>query len=127
MVGKGEKKKTLVPTMFSAFSKKETITLFKFILLYANANNIISSKISLILYQTIQRVTPFPNKPWFFTCLQDKSCENTMGKGEIACNEQFLLFPQCFLPVLRTLSSFIRFEIVVCKLFQSKICHLGKG
>ena len=25
--------------------------------------------------------------------------ENTVGKGEIACNEQFLLFPQCFLPV----------------------------
>ena len=23
--------------------------------------------------------------------------ENIAGKGEIACNEQFLLFPQCFL------------------------------
>ena len=23
--------------------------------------------------------------------------ENTVGKGEIACYEQFLLFPQCFL------------------------------
>ena len=23
--------------------------------------------------------------------------ENIKGKGEIACNEQFLLFPQCFL------------------------------
>ena len=23
--------------------------------------------------------------------------ENIVGKGEIACNEQFLLFPQCFL------------------------------
>ena len=22
--------------------------------------------------------------------------ENIVGKGEIACNEQFLLFPQCF-------------------------------
>ena len=28
-----------------------------------------------------------------------KHCENTVGKGEIARNEQFLLFPQCFLPV----------------------------
>ena len=35
----------------------------------------------------------FPNKPLFFTCLQYKSFENTVGKGEIACNEQFLLFP----------------------------------
>ena len=25
-----------------------------------------------------------------------QSVENTAGKGEIACNEQFLLFPQCF-------------------------------
>ena len=32
-----------------------------------------------------------------FTCLQYKSFENTVGKGEIARNEQFLLFPQCFL------------------------------
>ena len=24
--------------------------------------------------------------------------ENTVGKGEIARNEQFLLFPLCFLP-----------------------------
>ena len=34
-----------------------------------------------------------------FTCLQYKSFENTVGKEEIACNEQFLLFSQCFLPV----------------------------
>ena len=25
-----------------------------------------------------------------------KQVENTAGKGEIACYEQFLLFPQCF-------------------------------
>ena len=25
-----------------------------------------------------------------------KRIENTVGKGEIACYEQFLLFPQCF-------------------------------
>ena len=25
-----------------------------------------------------------------------KQVENTVGKGEIACDEQFLLFPQCF-------------------------------
>ena len=33
-----------------------------------------------------------------FTCLSDEPFENTVGKGEIARNEQFLLFPQCFLP-----------------------------
>ena len=35
-------------------------------------------------------------------CLQYKSFENTMGKGEIAHNEQFLLFPQFSLPFWRT-------------------------
>ena len=25
-----------------------------------------------------------------------KQVKNTFGKGEIACDEQFLLFPQCF-------------------------------
>ena len=34
-----------------------------------------------------------------FTCLQYKSFEYTVGKGEIARKEQFLLFPQCFLPI----------------------------
>ena len=29
--------------------------------------------------------------------LHYKSLENTVGKGEIARNEQFLFFPQCFL------------------------------
>ena len=43
---------------------------------------------------------PFQNKP----CPQFKSFENSVGKGEIARDEQFLLFPQCFLTFLRTLS-----------------------
>ena len=41
-----------------------------------------------------------------FTCLHYKSFENTVGKGEIACNEQILLFPQCFLPFWRTFCHF---------------------
>ena len=35
-----------------------------------------------------------------------KSFENTVGKGEVARNEQFLLFPQCFLPIWRTFCHF---------------------
>ena len=37
-------------------------------------------------------LTPQGNKP----------LENTVGKGENTHNEQFLLFPQCFLPILIT-------------------------
>ena len=42
------------------------------------------------------------------------SFENTVGKGEIARNEQFLLFPQCFLPYLRTTCHF--YQISNCRL-----------
>ena len=72
---------------------------------------------------------PFPNKPWFLDVYR-MSCENTVGKGEIARNEQFLLFPQCFLTVWRT---FFLFSLHLkssstnsFSLNYSKICHLGK-
>ena len=38
--------------------------------------------------------SPVPKQALLFTCLQYKSFENTVGKGEIARNEQFLLFPR---------------------------------
>ena len=49
---------------------------------------------------------PFPKQALGFMCLQYKSFENTVGKGEMARNEQFLLFPQCFLPVWKTFCHF---------------------
>ena len=49
-----------------------------------------------------------------FTFLQLKSFENTLGKGEIARHEQFLLFPQCFLPIWRTF----------CYFYQIRNCGL---
>ena len=49
-----------------------------------------------------------------FTGLQDMSFENTKGKGEIVRNEQFLLFPQCFLFIWLT-SCYFR-QIHYCRL-----------
>ena len=67
--------------------------------------------------------------PCFFMFLQDKSFENTVGKGEIARNEQFLLFPQCFYPS-RDFSPFsVNLELLPesCFIFgELKICRLGK-
>ena len=48
----------------------------------------------------------FPKQTLVFTCLLLQSFENTVRQGEIARNEQFLLFPQCFLPVWRALCHF---------------------
>ena len=41
---------------------------------------------------------PFLNKPWFFTCVKYMPFENTVGKEEIARNEQFLLSYTVFYP-----------------------------
>ena len=46
----------------------------------------------------INSFDPFPNKPWFLHVCST-SLLKTHGKGEIVCNEQFLLFHQCFLYV----------------------------
>ena len=61
---------------------------------------------------------PFPDKLWFFTCLQYKSFENTVGKGEISRNEQFLLFHSVFYLLEELSAIFIKLEIIVCKLLQ---------
>ena len=74
--------------------------------------------------QPLSGVMPFPNKPWFLRCLHYQSFENTVGKEEIARNEQFLLFLQCFLPVWRNfllksrVKVVVKFEVVVFKIFQ---------
>ena len=77
------------------------------------------------------RINPLPKQALVFTYLQYKSFENTVGKGEIARNEQFLLFPQCFLPVWRTCSHFHEILKLLSatsfSLEESKICRLGKG
>ena len=69
---------------------------------------------------TILRINPFPKQALDFMCLHYKSFENTVGKEEIARNEQFLLFPQCFLPVWRTFCHFHHIFVV------SKVLKLGR-
>ena len=60
----------------------------------------------------------FPKQAHVFTCLQYKSLENNVRKGEIANNEQFLFSHSVFYPFGEFPAVFIKFEIVVCKLFQ---------
>ena len=54
-----------------------------------------------VYYPIKDEFNPFPNKPCFM-CLHVKSIKNNVGKGEISHNQQFILFPQCFLPIWRT-------------------------
>ena len=62
---------------------------------------------------------------------QQTAFENIVGKGEIAHNEQFLLFPHCFLLNQITVSPFVHiFDIVslfAAELEEPKICISVKG
>ena len=57
--------------------------------------------------------------------------ENTLEKGEIAHDEQFLLFPQCFLPFLENVLQFSsNLKLSSTNSFsveKSKMCCLGKS
>ena len=48
----------------------------------------------LIITKLYSTDYPLPKQALAFTYLQVKSFKNTVGKGEIAHNEEFLLFPQ---------------------------------
>ena len=53
-----------------------------------------------------------------------------MRKGEIACNKQFLLFSQGFLPYIALFSLIYNFKMssaICCNLDQSKILLSGNG
>ena len=62
---------------------------------------------------------------------QQTSFENIVGKGEIARNEQFLLFPQCFQLNQITVSLLVHiFDIIslfAVELEEPKICISGEG
>ena len=76
-------------------------------------------------------INPFPNKPWFLYVCSTSLFENTVGKGEIARHEQFLLFLQCFLPFWRMFCHFLSnlklSSANSSSLEKSKICRLGKS
>ena len=62
---------------------------------------------------------------------QQTAVENIVRKGEIARNDQFLLFPQCFLPKQIIVSPFVHiFDIVPlfgAKFEKPKMGISGKG
>ena len=62
---------------------------------------------------------------------QQAAFENIVGKGEIARNEQFLLFPQCLLLNQMIVSPFVGiFQIIslfAAELEELKIGMSGKG
>ena len=62
---------------------------------------------------------------------QQTAIENIVGKGEIACNEQFLLFPQYFLLIQIIVSPFVHIfgiiSLFAAQMEKPKIGITGKG
>ena len=89
------------------------------------------SRISVqFLVPSLNTINPIPTQWHLLTPLGNKPFENTVGKGEIARNEQFLLFPQCFLPVWITFCHFRQIwncRLQTLSLEKSKICRLVMG
>ena len=78
------------------------------------------------MFQTVILLTLSETSPGFY-----KSFENTAGKGEIARNDQFLLFPTVFFTHLENFLPFSsNLKISSANSFnleESKICRLEKG
>ena len=62
---------------------------------------------------------------------QQTAFENIAGKEEIACNKQFLLFPQCFLLNQKIVSPFVNIfdikSVFAAEVEEPKIGVGGKG
>ena len=62
---------------------------------------------------------------------QYKPFENTVRKGEIAHNKQYLLFPLCILTFVKNFLPFSQNSKLLSANFfsleESEICHLDKG
>ena len=70
--------------------------------------------LSISKVKTLNDISPFLKKALVFMCLQYKSFENIVRKGEIAHNEQFLFSPNVFYPFGELSAISIKFKIV-CK------------
>ena len=68
---------------------------------------------------------------YYFDASTKTAFENIVGKGEIACNEQFLLFQQCFLLNHIIISPFVHiFDVIslfAAEFEEPKIDISGKG
>ena len=76
-------------------------------------------------------LNPFSNKPRFLRVCSTSLLKTKLGKGEIAHEEQFLLFPTVFFypfGELSAISSNLKFSTATSfSLEESKICCLGNG
>ena len=63
-------------------------------------------------------LNPFPNKPWFLRVYSIRLLKTLWKKEKLLVTSNFSFFLSVFCPFEKLYYFFIKFEIVVCKLFQ---------
>ena len=99
--------------MFSTLFKNISIFWVPFILSSANVLYLDHSKVLSFL-------ALYPIDTNFERIDQHTAFENIVGKEEIACNEQFLLFPQYFLLNQKIVSPFVNIYYII-SLFAAEL------
>ena len=75
-------------------------------------------------------LNPFPNKPWFLRVCSAILLKTPWEKEKLLITSNFSFSHSVFYPFGKLYAIFIKFEIVVCKLFQfGRVQYLsfGKG
>ena len=63
-------------------------------------------------------INPFPNKPWFLRVCSTSHLKTPWEKEKLLVTSNFSFSHSVFKPFRVVSAIFIKFEIVVCKLFQ---------
>ena len=72
----------------------------------------------LTLYHTISTFNPFPNKPWFLRVCSRSLLKTLWEKEKLLVTSIFSFSHTVFYPFGGLSTIFIKYDIVVCKLFQ---------
>ena len=73
-----------------------------------------------ILYHTVVSFNPFPNKPWFLRICSTRLLKTLWKKVKLLVTSNFSFSHSVFYPFGELSAIFIKFEVVVCKLFRSR-------
>ena len=63
-------------------------------------------------------INPFPNKPWFLRVCRTSLLKTQLEKEKLLITSNFSFSHSVFYPFGELSNIFIKFKIVVCKLFQ---------
>ena len=79
---------------------------------------IFSGKGAKTIWEITTQAVPFPNKPWFLRVCSTSPLKTLWEKEKLLVKSNFSFSRSVFYPFGELSAIFLKFEIVVCKLFQ---------